>query len=324
MITRLLPAAVALLFAGAALNAQNQPVYWSTIQPNCGSFASRQLSNGGYVCEHYGLLPWYSAGAGWRSAIRTQAPSLGAVAIYYFFYDNNNNDSAPDSYYYNGSSFLNQHAVSFALFANEPAEVDVLGLPTEAPSYSRTTATGHVLVNVQCPDATTCSQASAQLMYSALPSQPWSLSVPIVWFNQETNAYSAVGIDDGLSQKVAIVIYNDSTLQETFQLRVYNSIGNEISGSPASITLASGNTTGRLLRDLFPGLPTGIFKIKLTGSFYSSFVALQFNGPSATSLIVTPEGTLAPDTVGNSYSPHKSPIRALSTAQLGSVQRHAE
>jgi hypothetical protein len=319
MMKKLFPIVAMLLLGGTALNAQT---YWSTTQPNCGSFASRQLNNGGYVCEHYGVLPWYSAGAGWTSAIRTQAPSTDAIAVFYSFWDKNDNASALDSSYLGGSSFLNQSVVSFALYANEPSEVDILGLPSEAPAYKTTDASGYVVVAVQCPDATTCSQASAQLLYSALPSQPWSLSVPVVWLNQETNAYSAVGIDDGVTNTLAIVIYNDEVAQQTVQLHIYNAIGNEISQSPVSIQVQG--TTGIGLRTLVPGLPAGIYKIKSTGPSYSEFQVLQFSGPSATSLVINSEGTLAPVTTGNSQSRPSFPVKALSRVETGQVQRHAE
>ena len=100
--------------------------------------------------------------------------------------------------------------VNFALFANQPAEIDLLGATRNAPNYG-TTATGSVYAMFYCPDAATCSNVLPQLIYSALPTYPWSLSVPIAWDNSVWTQWSAVGIDDGGTHRVSLVIYNEDT-----------------------------------------------------------------------------------------------------------------
>ncbi len=315
--------AASLLCAAQMLSAQSQPIYWSTTQPNCGSFASRHLDNGGYVCEHLGIFPWYASGGAWKSAIRTQAPSSGAIGVVVSYYDTGSNPVALDSFYYGGNSFYSRNVLSFALSANEPVQLDIAGLGIEYPRYN-TTASGVALVLIQAPDAKTCSEASAQLLYSALPFYPWSLSIPIAWEDHMTNGYSAVGMDDGGAQAVSIVVFNDGQIPGTFMVHVYDGGGTEISGSPASITLGAGGTVGKLLRDLMPSLPKGIFRIKVTGSNYGRLEALQFNGPSATSLSITAEGTLPPRVTGDSYSGVSARRLAASEIELTRVHDHVE
>ena len=85
--------------------------------------------------------------------------------------------------------------MNFALSANQPAEVALLGATSGAPNYSAT-ATGSVYAVFYCPDAATCANVLPQLLYSALPTTPWSLSAPISWDTELWTQWSAEGIDD--------------------------------------------------------------------------------------------------------------------------------
>jgi hypothetical protein len=189
-----------LVFGAGAVNAQQ---YWSTNSSlDCGQYYSTdgngtplKLSNGGYVCLAVGTLPWYAAGDIWGSSIRVSAPHSAPVAYYLDFYDKDGNQATLDFLYQGDSASSSDVTASSALYADEPLQVDIYGLHSQAPNYS-SEANGSVVVTVYCPDATTCEQVQAQLIYSALPSEPWSLSVPVAWDIQTRLAWSAVGVDD--------------------------------------------------------------------------------------------------------------------------------
>jgi hypothetical protein len=149
-----------------------------------------------------------------------------------------------------------------------------------------------------CPDATTCRDVLPQLLYSALPATPWSLSVPITWDTELSTQWSAEGIDDGSAHRVSLAIYNEDVTAASYAIRVYDSTGSLAgTGATPSIpplralsdgSLGQGGTYGALLSDLVSTpLPPGVFKVVVDGgSKYSAVEALQFNGPAATALQV--------------------------------------
>jgi hypothetical protein len=159
-----------------------------------------------------------AAGGVWGSSIRVAAPASAAIGIDYSFYDTNGNNLSLDT---TGSYTASSNDVNFALYANQPAEVDLLGATSNAPSYG-STATGSAYASFYCPDAATCANVVPQLIYSALPFKPWSLSVPIAWDNAVWTQWSAEGIDDGNTHRVSLVIYNEDQTATSYTVRVYN------------------------------------------------------------------------------------------------------
>ena len=298
--------------ASAALHGQptNGPVYWST-NPNldCTSLGesspvSIKNSSGttiGYSCYVSGTFVWLAAGGGWGTAIRVAAPASGAVGVDYSFYDTNGNNLNLDTTFGSGGSHSSGNDVNFALKANQPAEVDLLGATSNAPSYG-TTATGSVYAVFYCPDAATCNNVLPQLLYSFLPTQPWSLSVPIAWDSLIWTQWSAEGIDDGGTHRVSLVVYNEDTTATIFTVQVYDSTGTLVgTGTTPSIpgllllsdgSYSEGGTYGALLSDVIKTrLPSGVFKVFVDGgSKYSAVEMLQINGPSATTLQVAYDG----------------------------------
>lgn len=291
-----------LVFGACVASAQT---YWST-DPNlnCGAYgdvngAPMHLTNGGYVCYAYGTLPWYASGAGWGSSIRVSAPASAPVAYFLSFADVNGADATLDFIYLGDPKVYSDISASQALFANQPLEVDVLGLHSQAPNYG-TTANGPVVVLAECPDADTCSQVQAQLIYSALPSQPWSLSAPVVWDWQTSFAWSAVGTDDSKTNTnketknaVSFVIYNLDTAttgntSHTYTINVYDVDGN-LDASTITKVVPQFGSYADVLTNLLPDLPSGTFKLQVIGPAYSAFEALQFHGPSATTLVSSAE-----------------------------------
>ena len=282
--------------------------YWSpvTAPPDCTSLAGQSpvaIVNAsgatiGYSCYVSGTFVWLAAGGGWSSSIRVAAPASAAIGVDYTFYDTTGNSLKLDATFGNGSSITSGDGVNFALNANQPANVYLLGATSDAPKYSSQSA-GSVYAVVYCPDATTCANVLPQLLYSALPSMPWSLSAPIAWDTSLWTHWSAEGIDDGNASKVSLVIYNEDTTAATYTVRVYDSAGSLAgAGTTPSIpplqaqtdgSLGEGGTYGALLSDLITTpLPSGIFKILIDGgSKYSAVQALQFDGKSATALQVT-------------------------------------
>lgn len=287
-----------LLVLGAL--AANAQTYWSTNSATaCGAYgdsngAPTQLTTGpgagGYVCWVYGTLPWYAAGASWGSSIRVAAPPTGAVNVNLYFTDQTGADTALDYQYKGSSTVYNDTGTTKALFANQPMEVDLLGLKAEAPTYSVTSATGPVVVYAECPDATTCQQLQAQLIYLALPSNSWALSAPVVWDSQTWTGWSSIGIDDGKlgGDTVAFVVYNlaDDQLAHTYTLNVYDSTGALYTTvTTPSVPYLGCKAWG--VRDVVSNVPTGEFKLQLVAAAtqYVAFEALQFHGPTATTLV---------------------------------------
>lgn len=308
--------------AVAALYGQSGPVYWSATQPDCSSINNETavaITSGkttlGYSCYVKGTFVWLAAGgvdyhpAKWGTSIRVAAPASAPVGVYLSFYDTNGNNLPLDT----AGSFRNSGSeLDFSLNANQPAEVDLLGATSNAPSYS-STATGTVYARFYCPDAGTCSNVLPQLIYSALPTYPWSLSVPIAWDNFVWTQWSAEGIDDGHTHRVSLVIYNESPTAATFTVSIYNRAGTLVgTGTTPSIpgapTLSDGSlgqagTYGALLSDVIKApLPSGVFKILIDGgALYSAVEVLQVNGTSATTLQVAYD--TAPVTTAGAFKP---------------------
>jgi hypothetical protein len=287
--------------AAATLHSQpaNGAVYWSTVAPDCSSLAGESpvaIANSsgktvGYSCYVSGTFVWLAAGGGWGTSIRVAAPASAAIGVDYTFYDTSGNNLKLDTTVGSGNE------VGFALSANQPAEIGLVGASSDAPKYS-STATGSVYAVFYCPDATTCGNVVPQLLYSALPATPWALSVSISWDTELWTQWSAEGIDDGGTHRVSLVIYNEDMTATSYTVRVYDSTGSLAgTGTTPSIpplqslstgSFGEGGTYGALLSDVISTrLPPGVFKVLVDGgSKYSAVEVLQFNGLSATALQV--------------------------------------
>jgi hypothetical protein len=275
--------------------------YWSATPPDCSSlgatFGTPVAVPGGYSCSVTGTFVWLAAGgvaknpASWGTVIRVAAPASNPVGVDYTFYDVNGNNLSLDTTIDN-SSLASGNEVDFALYANQPAEVELLGAAGDGPGYAAL-ETGSVYAQFFCPDATTCLNVLPQLMYSALPTYPWSLSVPIAWDDALSYQWSAEGIDDGGTNVVSLVIYNETSDAATFNVDVYDNTGT-LAGTgttPAipgfSSATGEAGTSGVVLSQIVPNLPPGIFKILIDGgSSLSAVEVLQVNGSSATTLQV--------------------------------------
>ena len=325
--------------AAATLHSQpvNGPVYWSSVTspPNCTSLAGESpvaITNSsgktiGYSCYVSGTFVWLAAGGGWSSSIRVAAPASAPIGVDYTFYDPSGNNLKLDTTIGGGSSTTSGNDVNFALSANQPAEIGLLGATSDAPKYS-STATGSVYTVFYCPDAITCGNVVPQLLYSALPATPWALSVPISWDTELWTQWSAEGIDDSGSHRVSLVIYNEDIVATSYTVRVYDSTGALAgTGTTPSIpplqlltngSLGEGGTYGALLSDVISTrLPAGVFKILVDGgSKYSAVEVLQFNGQSATALQVAYDS--APGSSSSAASVERMNIRS---ARLASTLR---
>lgn len=292
------------MLAVAALRAQstNGAVYWDTSPPDCSglqapfntpvSFAGPSGASV-YACEVSGTFVWLAAGGEWSTAIHIAAPASNPVGVAYTFYDQNGSSLSLDTNMGSGTATSTGNGVNFALSANQPAEVDLLGAGGGGPSYTAT-QTGSVYAEIYCPDETTCENVTPQLIYSALPSVPWSLSVPLALDCCASTQWSAEGIDDGSQHLVSFVVYNDNSSAATYTIDIYDSAGTLVTSATTPSIPGANSTTGEagtyavLLHDLVPNLPSGIFKILLDGgaSNLSAFEVLQFNGQSGTALEV--------------------------------------
>lgn len=287
--------------AVGAVHGQNSPVYWSTMKPDCSSLGETTpvtITNSagatiGYSCAVSGTFVWLAAGGMWGTTIRVSAPALNDIDADFTFYDKSgNNLSVDDTLDNDPSSFGSGNETEVSLFANQPLEVEVLGATNDAPNYSNT-AEGTVYATFYCPDAATCSNVLPQLLYSALPAQPWSLSVPIAWDTALSSQWSAVAIDDGSTNVVGLVIYNEDTAANTYTVDIYDANGNFATSAttpsipPLQSDTQEGGTYAVLLDDLLSGLPAGPFKVLIDGgSLLSAVEVLQINGTSATTLQV--------------------------------------
>jgi hypothetical protein len=318
--------------AAATLNSQtaNGVVYWSPVAPDCSSLAGESpvaITNSsgttiGYSCYVSGTFVWLAAGGGWSTSIRVAAPVSAAIGVDYTFYDTNGNNLKLDTTFDSGSSTTSGNEVNFALSANQPAEVGLLGATSNAPKYA-STATGSVYAVFYCPDATTCGNVAPQLLYSG------AIGVPISWDTELWTQWSAEGIDDGGAHRVSLAIYNEDTTATSYTVRVYDSTGSLAgTGTTPSIpplqalgngSLGEGGTYGALLSDVIATrLPAGVFKILVDGgSKYSAVEVLQFNGLSATALQVGYDS--APGSSSRGALVARSNLRS---ARVASTPRH--
>ena len=280
----------------------NGPTYWSATVPDCSSLSETAVkitnSSGaviGYSCYVSGTFVWLATGGGWTSAIRVGAPATVPIGVHYTFYDNNGNNLTLDTKTGSSSPLTSSNEVSFALSANQPSEIDLLGATSNAPTYEPTT-TGTAYAVFYCPDATTCKEVLPQLIYSQQPTHPWLATVPIAWDNAVWTQWSAVGVDDGAANVVSFVVYNEGTVAKSFRVNVYNSTGTLVAtGATPSIPplpllssgfYGEGGTYGATLRTLINGpLPSGVFKILIDGGTENSAVQMfQFTGPSVSGM----------------------------------------
>ena len=279
--------------------------YWAATPPDCSSLGTTfgkavaiknaaGIATIGYSCSVTGTFVWLAAGGTWGTTIRVAAPASGNIGVDYTFYDVSGHDESLDSTINNDSSTLGSgNDLNFALFANQPAEVELLGLTSGAPDYGAT-AEGSVYATFYCPDAATCSNVLPQLLYSALPTYDWSLSVPIAWDDSLSYQWSAEGIDDGSTNVVSFVVYNETSDATTYNIYVYDSDGDLAAQGTTpsipgfnSVTEQAGTYADLLSNVVSPSLPSGIFKILIDGgSSLSAVEVLQINGPSATTLQV--------------------------------------
>ncbi len=295
--------------AAVSLHGQNQVVYWSTTPPDCSSLMNNEspvtikdASTGatlGYSCYVSGTFVWLAAGgvaynpASWASSIRVSAPASGNIDADYTFYDTSGNQLTLDNTLNNDSTTLaSSTETEVTLTANQPSEIELLGLSSEAPNYTDT-AEGSVYATFYCPDATTCSNVLPQLIYSALPTYPWSLSVPIAWDDELSYQWSAVVDFDGGSN-IGLVVYNGSSAPARYTVDVYDINGNFVTSGTTPVIQplpSSGNldaqTYADSLGDVVPGLGAGLYKILIDGgSALSAVEVLQITGSSATTLQV--------------------------------------
>ena len=270
--------------------------YWSTDSNlACGAYGDAngkplQLDSGVYVCYVYGTLPWYASGGGWSSSIRVSAPPLAPVAYILEFGGANGGAATLDFRYRGDSAVYTGTSASSSLYANQPLEVNILGLHSQAPAYGPE-ADGPVVVLAECPDASTCAQVQAQLIYSALPGHPWSLTVPVIWDSQTSQAWSTVGVDDGSSDRVSFVIHNldtDGQAPHAYTLNVYDSTG-KLFDTATTPSVPLYGSYGAMLRDVVTSLPPDAFKLQVVGLAKTVFEALQFHGPSAATLATRAE-----------------------------------
>jgi hypothetical protein len=279
--------------------------YWSTVPPDCRSLGGGlpvAITNTsgetlGYSCYVSGTFVWYAVGGTWSTALRVAAPASAAIGVDYSFYDKSGNDMRLDVAYGSSTAVKTVNQVSFALSANQPAEVVLLGVPIDAPKYDPI-AMGSVYAVFYCPDAPTCGNVLPQLISSALPAIPWSQSVRISWDNELWTQWSTTGIDDGAYQTVALAIYNENITPASYEVKVYDGTG-ALTGTgvtpvipPMQLlsngSLGQGGTYAVYLADLISTpLPKGLFKIRIDGgSKYSAVNVLQYNGPASTALHV--------------------------------------
>ena len=299
----------------------NGAVYWSATQPDCSTLSESPIaiknaagSTIGYSCYVSGTFLWLAAGGGWGTSIRVAAPASAPIGVDYTFYDPTGNSLSLDTTVNSASSSLASGSeVSFALNADQPSEVELLGATGNGPRYNSLT-TGSVYGVFYCPDATTCGNVLPQLIYSALPTQAWSLSVPIAFDGTAWTQWSAVGVN-GPGQSMSLAIYNTDAANNTYKISVFDSTGKLVGSAttpsiPAGQNLGNGNygqggTYGVFLSQLVPGIPQGVLKVVVDGASLNSLVeVIQFNGPSATALQVAYDSSPA--------SPTKAAIRGSS------------
>jgi len=278
----------------------NGPMYWATTEPTCSALndgeTATQISNGGWVCTASGTFVWFASGGpsgnSWSTSILLSAPASNPIGVDYEFYDLSGNNLSMDTTV-NGGAVNSTNEVDFALAANQPSVLNVLGATSDASTGYSTLTDGTVYVQIYCPDEPTCENALPQLIYSALPTYPWSLSVPIGWYADASNVWSAVGINNGSTQVMSMAICNYGSAAAAFNVYVYDSSGSLVgSGTTPSIpgtqsTTYECGTNAFLLSSIVSNLPNGPMKVLVDGGTNPSYVEmLQINGSSATTLQV--------------------------------------
>jgi len=324
--------------AVVSLHGQNQIVYWSA-NPDCSSLMGGETpvkitdsSTGatlGYSCYVSGTFVWLAAGGMWGTTVRVSAPASNNIDADYTFFDTSGNPVSLDNTLNNDSTTLASGVeTEVQLVANQPLEVELLGATSDAGTNYSNTADGTVYAVFYCPDATTCGNVLPQLLYSALPSQPWSLSVPIAWDDQLSTQWSATVYYDG-TPNVGLVVYNEDSSANTYTIDTFDVNGNPAgSGTTPSIPPVpssgpnDGGTYAALLSDLVPGLSPGFYKVLVDGgSLLSAVEVLQINGQSATTLQVAPDTAPGTSAAVKSHRPsvrkthvaptHKVALRSL-------------
>jgi len=319
--------------AVAPLRAQtSQPKYWSAIKPNCTSLGEEapvtitDSAGGilGYSCFVSGTFVWLAAGGVWSTTIRISAPASGAIGLGMGFYSTNGGGQSLDATL-DGipRSLQSGSSLQFSMYANQPVEIELLGASNDKPNYG-VTAEGSIYAVFFCPDAATCSNVQPQLLYSALPTYPWSLSVPIAWDTELSSQWSAVAEDDGGAHVVGLVVYNEDTTATSFAVNVYDNTG-ALAATATTPTLPAfqpnsgeGGTYSTLLGSLISSLPSGPFKILVDGrSALCAVEVLQINGSSATTLQVAQD--TAPRSAAVALKPLRPSVKRLSVASTPHV-----
>lgn len=342
-----------LAIAGSTLHGQpvalpgTQPpttgaTYYSTNgKPDCSSLSGElpvAIMSGsavvGYSCYVSGTFVWLAAGGGWVTSLSVAAPASAAIGVDYSFYDSNGNSLKMDTTPYRSSATTSGTDIGFALSANQPSDINLQGATSTAPGYLSPT-TGSVYAVFYCPDAKTCANLTPQLFYISLPPRPGVLSVPIAWDTSLSTQWSAQGIDDGESNRISLVVYNEDTAATSYTVRVYGQDG-VLAGTGTTPPIAplqslgidqngyqilgQGGTYAALLSDVVPTkLPSGVFKILVDGgSKYSAVELLQTSGTSLTALQVGYDS--APGaSAGATSTPHTSLRNARVASRLRPV-----
>ncbi len=314
--------------------------YWSPVSlppPDCSSLAGESpvaITNPagatvGYSCYVSGTFAWLAAGGGWRSSIRVAAPASAPIGVAYKFYDTSGSDLTLDVTVGVDASVRAAAGVNFALSANQPSEVRLLGPASGAPQYSAGSA-GSVYAVFYCPDAATCANVLPQVIYSTQPTLTWLLGAPIAWDTELWTQWSAEGIDDGGARRVALAICNEDTTATSYTVRVYDSTGSLAGTGTTPVippleplpdgSLGQGGTYGALLADVISTpLPAGVFKILVDGGpAYSAVEMLQFDGPSAVGLQVVYDSAPGSRSMLRAASRRRASMR---TARVASMAR---
>jgi hypothetical protein len=285
------------------------PVYWSTSSAlDCNSNVYGvildevhfTLPSGTtvYSCRVTGTFIWFAAGGGYTTALRVAAPASLPIGIDYTFYDLAGNNLNVDTTFGAACVSPSSNDVNCALAANQPMEIDMLGATGTGPTYPL--VDGSVFLELYCADSTTCLSVLPQLIYSAPPTI--SLSVPFAQdpssasgFASGFTQWSAQGIDNGGSQRISLVIYNQTNVATIYTVRVYDSNGNLVgTGTTPAIPgfacpTCNAGTYGALLSNIITTtLPSGILKVFVDGgSNSSSVLMLQTNGRAIAALQVS-------------------------------------
>jgi hypothetical protein len=222
--------------------------------------------------------------------VRVSAPPTNPIAIFVDFTDVNAQPQTLDFKYQGDSTLYSDKTASAALYANQPLQINMLGLSSQSGNYT-TQAGGPAVVLAYCPDAITCQQVQAQLIYSAVPQVPWSLSAPVVWDSATWSTWSSLGVDDTTTSQsptdtISFVVYNlaNDKAAHTYTLRIYDNTG-ALYSSGTTKSVAYLGTYADLLKNVVSKIPTGVFKLQLVAPDYAAFEALQFHGASGTTLV---------------------------------------